>query len=416
MVAFTKRMTAGFEELDPRCVIFAPRTQDSLFWNARLQLDPSKLVELRQSIQEKGLLQEPVVRKLADGRYQVVCGERRLRAILWLLTHKALCYDLAKGDIGIPADGLYGSMRLRVLYNCPDKEASTLSVAENLKRKDFTEWELMEYCRELSERKLPDGGEAYSRKDICDIIARSATWVSQTLSLYELPPEVQEMLSDGTLHRTVALGLLKVKSAHVALVLKRAAALATEEVKQAVEFSTKEVTQLEKTLEEAEMSIRMSEVVGTKTESLEARRLRTLTDRKLGEARQRQATARNRQPRLTQDALNKATDHVTGARRGKSTGMSHKAVRMAMKNANDRIAEGKLHCDLNNQDFDKRDVELVMLGLQMVLGEATHNVVDALRQRYIKEARAGWKEDGQPDVGPTPEGIGQAPAAEAAVA
>ena len=390
-MATSKKMTSGIEELDPRELIFAPKTENSLFWNARLNIDPQQLAETRQSIQDDGLLEEMVVRKLPDGRYQVVCGERRLRCIIRLLRDNAPCFSLPTGESNVPAEEVYGKMKLKVLYNCSDKQASRLSVAENLKRKDLTEWELMEYCRELATRKLPDGSEAYSRKDICDIIARSATWVSQTVSLYELPSEVYSMLSDGTLHRTVALGLLKVKQPLVALALKRAIKLAEEDVEKAKEMISKEVGQLEKQLQDAELTVAATGAVGTNEEAHEAKKLRTATDHKLAEAKQRQQTAKSRQPRLTQDSLSRATDVVTGARRGKSTGMSHKAVRTEIKTTKNLISENKLRCDCNKQDFSQRDVELVLLGLQMVLGEVkTRNVLGALRERYVVEKRAGW--------------------------
>ena len=74
---------------------------------------------------------------------------RPLRSLLWFLT-QAECYDLASGEFML-AEQLYGKIELRVLLQLPDKEASKRSIAKNLKCKDFSEWELMEYCRELDE-------------------------------------------------------------------------------------------------------------------------------------------------------------------------------------------------------------------------------------------------------------------------
>jgi len=308
-----QRMTATHEQIDPRVIVFAPKTETSLFWNARQKLDPGEMRELKESIRDDGLLEEVVVRRLPDHSIQVVCGERRLRCILALIQEEATCYDLLEGEF-YPAARLYDTLRAKILVNCSDKQASRLSIAENLKRKNLTEWELMEYCRELCQRQGPDGQVAYSRKDVCDIINRSATWVSQTMRLYELPQGVQQMLADETLPRTVALSLLKINRPQVAHVLQEAIELAKTDVQEGKERVRREVDNLEQKLQEAELSLAGVEVAGSKDEQRSVRQARGLADRKLSEARSRQQTAQSREPRLTAESISRATDNVQGAR------------------------------------------------------------------------------------------------------
>ena len=172
--------------------------------------------------------------------------------------------------------------------------------------------------------------------------------------------------------------------------------LSADDIKQSRELVTKEVSQLQRQLQDAELTAAACGAVGSESEAKEARQIRTMTDRKLEEAKQRQTTAQARLPRLTQDAINRATDSVNGARRGKSTGMSHKAVRAELRATESLISEGKLHCDCNKRDFDQRDIELILLGFQMALGEnKCRSVLAALREKYISEGRKGWVSNGR---------------------
>jgi ParB-like chromosome segregation protein Spo0J len=390
-----KRMTASHEDIDPRELLFAPRNQTALFWNARQKLDPDEMVELKESIRDDGLLEELVVRRLPDRTTQVVCGERRLRSILALIAEEASCYDLLEGEV-FPAFKMYDTLRCKVLYNCSDKQASRLSIAENLKRKNLSEWELMEYCRELCMRRSSDGSQAYGRKDVCDIINRSPTWVSQTMKLYELPEDVKGMLVDETLPRTVALSLLKINQPKVARVLRMALTVAEGDVQEGRARVGREVENLEQRLQEAELSLAGTEVAGSPKEQKEARQAKGMTDRKLSDARNRQSTAQSRQPRLTGDAISRATDKIEGARKGKSNGMSQKAVRTTVQGLSELLVKDDetwvSEVVREGQSYDARDVRLIALGFQMVLGEITErDVLFVLADFYASENRPGWK-------------------------
>jgi len=383
--------TAKFADIDPTKIIFAPKTATSLFWNARQDIDDEYMAELCQSIQCDGLLEEIVVRSLPDGRLQVVCGECRLRCILRLLEIKAECYNLLVGETQ-PASEVFGTIKSKVLKNCSDKQASRISVTENIKRRQLKDTDLMAYCRDLCEVQVPEGDIAYNRQDVCHILNRSATWVSQTLSLYDLSPMALEYLGNGKLPRTVALGLLKVNKGCVDQVVRAAEILSADDCEAALMYADAEVEKLRKTLDEAELGEAVAGSVGTSEERQQARKARSDTDRALADAQSRQTTAKNRQARLTTDVVSRATDVTPGARRGKSSGMSHKSVRTEVGRVKNILTtDDDIVHPGNKQVYAKRDIQLVLLGMQMVLGEtAERNILARLAQFYADEGQDGW--------------------------
>ena len=83
----------------------------------RKYFDPAKLTELAESIQREGLLQPIKVRPDGNGRYMVVCGERRLRA-----------HEIA----GIK------TIRADVVEELDDVTLGIQAIVENLQRADIT--------------------------------------------------------------------------------------------------------------------------------------------------------------------------------------------------------------------------------------------------------------------------------------
>ena len=88
-------------------------------FQARKQFDPQELAALAVSIRENGLLQPISVRKMTEGGYELVAGERRLRAC-----------KLAKMTT-IPA----------ILCNYGDEQTAALGLLENLQRLDLNPFE-----------------------------------------------------------------------------------------------------------------------------------------------------------------------------------------------------------------------------------------------------------------------------------
>ena len=137
----------------------------------RRHFDEDALAALSQSIRARGLLQPVVVRPLAGGTYELVAGERRLRAarLAGLETLPALVRDTEEGE------------RLE------------LALAENMAREDLNPIEEARACATLVE----DLG--LTKEDVGRRVARSRVAVSNLIRLLDLPDEVLELVEAGEL-------------------------------------------------------------------------------------------------------------------------------------------------------------------------------------------------------------------------
>jgi ParB family chromosome partitioning protein len=154
------------------------------------------LAALARSIQEVGVLQPVVVRKRDNG-YELVAGERRLRA--------ARLAGLAT----IPA----------VVRHTDDTESLREALIENIHREDLGALELAAAFQEL----LEDLG--VSQETLAERLGYSRAHIANTIRLLQLPGEVQRMLVEGTLTAGHARSLLSLPDpeAQSALALRAAA-------------------------------------------------------------------------------------------------------------------------------------------------------------------------------------------------
>jgi ParB family chromosome partitioning protein len=135
----------------------------------RSRFDEGETAELAASIQLHGVLQPIVVRASADGGYELIAGERRLRAArIAGLTH-------------IPA----------VVRESADGEQLELALVENLQRQDLNAIEEAAAYRELIDQF------ALSHEEVARKVGKSRVAVSNALRLLELTPEVREAVADG---------------------------------------------------------------------------------------------------------------------------------------------------------------------------------------------------------------------------
>lgn len=141
-----------------------------------------ELAELTVSIKQSGVLQPILVRRKGDGIFELIAGERRLRA--------AKLAGLEK----IPA----------LVRNVSDQESMILALVENLQRDDLNPMETARaYQRMLSEFGMTQ--EAIAQK-----VGRERSSVANMLRLVTLPNEVQQMVESERLstgHAKVILGL-----------------------------------------------------------------------------------------------------------------------------------------------------------------------------------------------------------------
>jgi ParB family chromosome partitioning protein len=133
----------------------------------RSTFDDEPLEALATSIREVGILQPIVVRR-ADGGFEVIAGERRLRA--------AKLVGLAT----IPA----------VVRESDDADALREALIENIHREDLNPVELAEAFREL----LDDLG--LKQETLADRLGVSRSHIANTIRLLALPPEVQSLLAE----------------------------------------------------------------------------------------------------------------------------------------------------------------------------------------------------------------------------
>jgi ParB/RepB/Spo0J family partition protein len=154
--------------------------------NPRRHFNESELRELSESIRAKGILQNLVGRplspeaiwNLAEPGYQIVCGQRRWRAVERLV---------GSGDV--PAKLL---IPLRVA-ELDDREALLLAVTENIQRRDMQPWEEAEAFG-----RLLDAGESVF--SLAEKLAVSPRLIKRRRALLGLVPEAMLALREGRLN------------------------------------------------------------------------------------------------------------------------------------------------------------------------------------------------------------------------
>jgi ParB family transcriptional regulator, chromosome partitioning protein len=137
----------------------------------RRSFDEGALAELAESIRSRGLLQPIVVRALPGGRYELVAGERRLRA--------ARIAELES----IPA----------VVRDADDWERLDLALAENMAREDLNAVEEARACAML----VDDLG--LTKEEVGRRVGRSRVAISNLIRLLDLPEEALELIERGEL-------------------------------------------------------------------------------------------------------------------------------------------------------------------------------------------------------------------------
>lgn len=180
--------SAGPEpEARPREELSIERIRTNPF-QPRTTFDPVALEELVQSIRQHGLLQPIVVRPQGDG-YELVSGERRLRAFR------------ALGRTTIP-----GIVRPVV----SDAEMLELALVENLQRRDLDPIERARGYRRL----MQDLG--LTQEQVADKVGLQRPTVANHLRLLELPEPGQQALAKGLIQMGHARALLGCKDAGLA--------------------------------------------------------------------------------------------------------------------------------------------------------------------------------------------------------
>ena len=140
-------------------------------YQPRQEFDEQALNELADSIRVHGIIQPLTVRKLADQKYQLISGERRLRA------------SKLAGLQVVPA----------YVREANDEQMLEMALIENIQREDLNPIEIaLSYQRMIEELDL-------KQEEVGDKVGKQRTTVTNYLSLLRLPDKVQVGLRDGAI-------------------------------------------------------------------------------------------------------------------------------------------------------------------------------------------------------------------------
>ena len=154
-------------------------------WQPRRVFDEDALKGLAQSIKENGLLQPLSVRDLGGGRYELVAGERRLRALRLAGYTSAPCIPL----------------------ETTAQESAVFALLENLQRQDLHFFEEAEGILRLVETA------GMTQEQVADRLGKSQPTVANKLRLLQLSPEVRDIVTEKNLSERHARALLRLPEA-----------------------------------------------------------------------------------------------------------------------------------------------------------------------------------------------------------
>ena len=153
----------------------------------RLNFSQEKIEELARSIKEKGVIQPILVRGLENDQYELIAGERRLRAVKHL------------GIAEIPA----------IVRRVPDADLLEMSIIENIQREELNALDEAKAYRRLAQEF------GYTQDHIANRVGKDKTSISNLLRILNLPEKIQQYLSQNLItlgHAKALLSLSDVKS------------------------------------------------------------------------------------------------------------------------------------------------------------------------------------------------------------
>ena len=135
-------------------------------YQPRRDFKDEELSELAESLKNSGLVHPPTVRKNSNGKYELISGERRLRAAL-----------------------LAGWKKIRVtLIEADDLTAAAMTTTENINREDLNPIE------EADSYKTLQDTFSLTQQEVAERVGKARATVANAVRLLELPEEVKELL------------------------------------------------------------------------------------------------------------------------------------------------------------------------------------------------------------------------------
>ena len=164
----------------------------------RKYFDNEKMSELKDSIKNSGLIQPITVRKISNGKYEIIAGERRYRA----------CRELGMENISA------------IEISAGDARGYELSVLENIQREDLNPIEEAESYLMLMEVY------GYTQEKLSEKLGKTRSSLSNKMRILKLPGSVKEMVKKGEIsygHARTLLSLSdqkKIESAAIEIIDK----------------------------------------------------------------------------------------------------------------------------------------------------------------------------------------------------
>lgn len=160
-------------------------------YQPRTYFDHNELEELIKSIEEHGMLQPLVVAPLPNGKYQLIAGERRFRAL-----------------------GVLGRARVPVIIrDATEQQKLEFAIIENVQRQDLNPIEEGKAYIRLSEEF------GLTQEQIAERVGKSRPQISNTIRLLQLPKEIQDALMEKKISASNARTLLSLPNDHERLKL-----------------------------------------------------------------------------------------------------------------------------------------------------------------------------------------------------
>ena len=149
----------------------------------RKEFDDTALQELAQSIREQGVITPITVRRMSDGKYQLIAGERRLRA------------SQIAGLTQLPA-------YIRI---ATDGQMMEMALVENIQRENLNAMEIaLSYNALIEECQL-------THEQLSQRVGKDRSTITNYLRLLNLPAETQLALSSGQISMAHARALVNVE-------------------------------------------------------------------------------------------------------------------------------------------------------------------------------------------------------------
>ena len=149
----------------------------------RQTYDIVKIDELAASIKEQGLLQPLVVRSVNNG-YEVVAGERRLKAARKI------------GLLRVPV----------IIRDVSDQQALVLALVENLQREELNPIEEAESFRRLIDEFKQ------TQEEVARLVSKDRATVANLIRLLKLPKDIQQAVADGRISAGHARAILSIET------------------------------------------------------------------------------------------------------------------------------------------------------------------------------------------------------------